>query len=241
MMAGRPDVQEVRDCSKISWEAALSILARTWAKKCLLDTKMIGPVLSASARSHQWRVALALLGIPMKSPPGEIAFNSVANACEKSGEWQQTIAVVATMSDIRLATDSFSYCTMMSALCKGQKWKEVLLVYKQLEEKGIEKNTILCGAAINACAKGHLWNMASKLLASMADEQIQRSLVTFSSVISAFSASACWTRALEILQEMERKSLVYPDQIAFSALIAACGNASQWKEAGHMSRRCRML
>ena len=38
---------------------------------------MIGPVLSASARSHQWRVALALLGIPMTSPPGEIAFNSV--------------------------------------------------------------------------------------------------------------------------------------------------------------------
>ena len=132
------------------------------------------------------------------------------------------------MSELRLAADSFAYCTMMSAFAKVHKWSEVLLLQDQLENANIEKNTILCSAAINACAKGSLWSLAVNFLASMEEDQIQTNLVTFSSAISACERGE-WTWALELLEKMSEKVL-WPDAIAFSAGISACGKADQWEE-----------
>eukprot|EP00435_Cladocopium_sp_Y103_P002883 s5176_g1.t1 len=227
-MAGGPDLAEqIRQSSKRSWKAALELLVGELSRQPV-DLRLVGPVLSACARqAAPWPIALALL--EASSCPGPIAYNSVANACERSGHWQQALAVVAHMGSIRLELDSFSFCTQMCSLAAGQMWSEALQLERRLRELGVERNTIICSAAINACAKAGQWRCGLQLLDTMVEEEIPRTTVTFSSAISACAAGA-WMVALSLLGDM-RKDQVFADTIVFSAAMSACEKAGQWTAA----------
>ena len=74
-------------------------------------------------------------------PPHPVFWNASlqANACERAGNWQQSIAVLVRMGLMQLELDSFSFCTMMGAFAAGQKWREAIRLQQQLTKQSVAR------------------------------------------------------------------------------------------------------
>ncbi|CAJ1460943.1 unnamed protein product, partial [Effrenium voratum] len=111
--------------------------------------------------SDQWPTALEFLSFRTErfGTADSGAFNSAINACEKAGQWQAALWLLASMEAARLA-DEISYNAGISACSKGSQWETALALLATMPYVEIQPTVITLNSATTACEKAGCWQHA---------------------------------------------------------------------------------
>ncbi|CAJ1431699.1 unnamed protein product [Effrenium voratum] len=214
------------------WQAGLQLFN---AMRCVAlepsDITFLTAISICEAAPHisdQWPTALEFLSFRTErfGTADSGAFNSAINACEKAGQWQAALWLLASMEAARLA-DEISYNAGISACSKGSQWETALALLATMPYVEIQPTVITLNSATTACEKAGCWQHALALLlaaGSLADA------VSWSAAISACEKAGQWLQALELLAAMT----VSPNVITHNAAISACEKGRQWPRALHL-------
>ncbi|CAK0901538.1 unnamed protein product [Prorocentrum cordatum] len=100
--------------------------------------------------------------------PMTISFSAGISACEKSGRWQQALALLSEIWKGKLEPNViFSYSAGISACEAGGQWQRALALVSQMREAKLEPDVISYNAGISACESGKQWPWALALLSEM--------------------------------------------------------------------------
>merc|ERR1739841_325877 len=85
--------------------------------------------------------------------PDVISYSAAISACEKGGQWQVALGLLATMQEAALVPNVISYSAAISACEKCGQWQEALGLLATMQEADLVPNVISYNAAISACEK----------------------------------------------------------------------------------------
>ncbi|CAE8596114.1 unnamed protein product [Polarella glacialis] len=166
----------------------------------------------------------------MKCNPNVVSYSSAISACEKGGQWQLAMELLAEMPEKRISPNEVSYNAAISACEKGREWQLALGLLAQMSEVKVAPNRISFHAAISACGKASYWQMAVGLLCRMPQLMVLPNEISYNAAITACGKGSQWHIALELLNEMPARALT-PDDVSFNAAISACEKAREWQRA----------
>ena len=199
--------------SVVSYSTALSALSRK-------------PSLAASQRAVDLLAAMRAEGVR----PNAHTYGAAALAHGASGAWESALQLLSDMDRDRVVPTGVVLCNVLNACAVGGAYKPALAVLRGMRARyDIEPDAACVNAAIKACARGGEWRSAVELLESLGVHATERSYL---STLSALANCARWREALDMLKLMhaeEEKPI--PSVRCYTAAIAACGAAKQWKEA----------
>ncbi|CAE7947631.1 unnamed protein product [Symbiodinium sp. KB8] len=188
-------------------------------------------LLSALARKGYWNVAGQVLWHMIEESLEVNVFHcsSVISACEKSGNWRLSLALLAQMSELKIVPNQISYSAAATTCAKGN-WPAALLLIYSMVGRRLPRDQVSWNAAIDAC-RGADWELAVRMLFDMPRTRVAQDSVSFGSAISACERGSAWEMVLHLLVLM-RQAQVRLNDISCSAAISACGHKGhQWKVA----------
>eukprot|EP00439_Symbiodinium_sp_Y106_P080062 s740_g18.t2 len=150
---------------------------------------------------------------------------NVAMSARKSRDlwaWAAAVQVFHRMQQEGVLPSIVSFNQLISWL--SARWQRALgaLSDGALKEAECRPRSTL-NAAMSACARRRLWTEALELLMPWPDQ-----------VSCGAALSACdeqWQTALMLLSSLPTQIRLYPDVIAYTSLIRACGSCQQWQMA----------
>lgn len=77
-----------------------------------------------------WRWQRALFLLHSEDEKDLTGFNSAISACQRRGEWQLALSLMAEAWDAELQLDEISYNAAMAACGKGQEWQMALELFQ---------------------------------------------------------------------------------------------------------------
>ena len=81
-----------------------------------------------------------------------ITHNVAISACEKAGQWEPALSLLAKLEDSGLVPDVVTYGASISACEKATQWPQALHLLEEAEAAD-RVNIIIVSAAISACEK----------------------------------------------------------------------------------------
>eukprot|EP00435_Cladocopium_sp_Y103_P006668 s65_g2.t1 len=230
------------------WELALALFEHMHRESIQRDHVSYNAAMAACG----WREAVALLSAHHQ--PDAASFGACISACEKSGEWQAAIFLLACMSAALVPMTAVTVAAAISACEKCVQWTMALQIFAEAAVT-MQLDVVSYNAAIAACEKGSCWEAALTFLRRLTMTSFQPTVVTLSSVISSCAKArrwseamellgkapiwepvACgaamrscvhdWTRVLQLYHQMTL-ALVYKDADIYSTATTACARAGQ--------------
>ncbi|CAJ1417026.1 unnamed protein product [Effrenium voratum] len=237
------------------WQPSLEILTEMQRKAVERTVISLASAISACGAGH-WQRAVALLRSCPCLQPNVIACNAAISACEKQGQWQQAIGLLAEMELLRLQEDVISHNAVISACEKGGLWERALAVLARMRSRRVRATEVTRSAVVSACATARRWREALWALRALRprrgshDFEASANAANAANAASAANAanaatnagiSACaraWDSALQLLRHMPAEAL-QPDLVSFNAALSAC----RWRQIVDLlaSIRCRGL
>eukprot|EP00930_Biecheleria_cincta_P013433 TRINITY_DN11972_c7_g1_i1.p1 TRINITY_DN11972_c7_g1~~TRINITY_DN11972_c7_g1_i1.p1 ORF type:complete len:332 (-),score=69.50 TRINITY_DN11972_c7_g1_i1:21-1016(-) len=156
-----------------------------------------------------------------------IVYSACISACEKGGQWQHAIALLAEMAGFAVQRNSISYNATVSACEKAGQWERALVLVAEMKSGSVESCHITYNACIAACDQAGQWEHAMGLLAEMAFGRLQRCVITYNACVEACHKGSHWDLALGLLAEMQERK-VHRNSVTRNAAISACEKSQQW-------------
>ncbi|CAE7242009.1 unnamed protein product [Symbiodinium sp. CCMP2592] len=155
--------------------------------------------------------------------------SAVISACEKSGNWRLSLALLAQMSELKIVPNQISYSAAATTCAKGN-WPAALLLIYSMAGRRLPPDQVSWNAAIDACRAAD-WQLAVHMLFDMPRTRVAQDSVSFGSAISACERGSAWEMVLQLLAMMKQVKVRLND-ISCSAAISACGHKGhQWRVA----------
>jgi pentatricopeptide repeat protein len=80
-----------------------------------------------------------------------ITYNATISACEKGGQWETAVDLLAEMRARGIEPDVITYSATISACEKGGQWEKAVELFEEMRARGIVPNVITYNATIEAC------------------------------------------------------------------------------------------
>ncbi|CAL1129066.1 unnamed protein product [Cladocopium goreaui] len=174
------------------WQLALALFEQMQRESIQRDHVSYNAAIAACG----WREAVALLSEHHK--PDAASFGACISACEKSGEWQAAIFLLACMSAALVPMTAVTVAAAISACEKCVQWTMALQIFAEAATT-MQLDVVSYNAAIAACEKGSCWEAALTFMRRLPTASFQATAVTFSSVISSCAKSSRWREVMELL------------------------------------------
>ena len=209
----RNDAHEGAWPSVVSYSTVLSALGRR-------------PSLYASPKALELMTMMRADGVR----PNAQTYGASVLAHGASGAWEAALEVLRIMDAEGVKPTDVVLCNILNACATGGAWQPALALVRGMEARyGISPDVACINAAIKACARGCEWRNAIMLLKSLGSRASERSYI---SALSALANGGRWSEALDLLKSMHAdETSPIPSVRCYTAAIAACGMAKQWKEA----------
>eukprot|EP00435_Cladocopium_sp_Y103_P041186 s1062_g11.t1 len=178
-----------------------------------------------------WRLSLAvldeLLCDGLLADPFSFSAN---NACEASGEWQQTQHLLRRLPTRQIRMNVVAFNSTVSTLDKSSEWQSAQFLLCVLRSKLTQAETTTFNAATSACQKSGKWQNAQAMLAELQARDIPSDVITYSSVISATEEGSQWRQVQSLMREVQYVSF-HANLVVFNAAISACARAGRTRLA----------
>ncbi|CAK0892995.1 unnamed protein product [Prorocentrum cordatum] len=157
-----------------------------------------------------------------------LSYSAGISACERGEQWQQALALLSEMSEVKLEPDAISYSAGVSACEKGEQWQRALALLSEMREAKLKPpyqlqcwdQRVREGRAVAAGAGAAERDGGGEAGARL----------SYNAGISACEKGEQWQRALVLLSEMWKAKLKR-NVISYNAGISACEKGEQWQRA----------
>ncbi|CAE8714583.1 unnamed protein product, partial [Polarella glacialis] len=224
------------------WSQALSLFARLLEEpQPAVDLVVFNTALGASSASNHWPRTLALLKEmrrgrstaslasdgpsgprPLPSPDAA-SFNAALSSCERAGQSDRCLGLMATMLADRLSPDIASYSSAIRASSRFGNWEEALALLCVAQLRSVSTDIAAFSAAVTACEKGWQWEHAIALLCLASRSAVRPDLASRNAAISACEKCAQWERCLVLLDQRTFRDAV--DAVGAHAAATGCARA----------------
>ncbi|CAJ1396391.1 unnamed protein product [Effrenium voratum] len=220
----RPDVITFSTISLESWPAAMALLQHTQAQQLQLDRQLFGSI----SRALPWqRGAAALSALAWRHLAADGANRATAlGAAAKATCWEWCLG--------RLGRVGISgHNTVLSAL-RGR-WALALDRVRWMETRALRPDQVSRNVLSNALPRWRLALFHADLEAYSGAGAPWRHSLALLARGAGLVPAAPWRRALQLWA-----CRLQPEQVAFSALLSACGSAGQWPTARGLLAAARL-
>ncbi|CAL1134379.1 unnamed protein product [Cladocopium goreaui] len=161
-----------------------------------------------------------------------ITYNSVLNACEKSGQWNSALRIF-TQALQHFKVDAFSYSAAISACDsallylggeKGLAWTRALHLEQSMAP--VPQNLLCYNGTLSACEKSSHWEFALHSFLQHINRPLKVDGFTLNALLGALARGSQWRWALWILQGQLR----WANIISYNTAMLACVESEQWNQ-----------
>eukprot|EP00435_Cladocopium_sp_Y103_P025163 s1174_g6.t1 len=203
------------------WSWGFHLLSRLSMALLRADIIMQNTVISAMG-ADQWWLATSLLERLLYNCT-LITYNSVLNACEKSGQWNRALRVF-TQALEHFKVDAFSYSAAVSACEKGLAWTRALHLEQSMAP--VPQNLLCYNGTLSACEKSSHWEFALHSFLQRINRPLKVDGFTLNALLGALARGSQWRWALQLLQQGQR--LRWSNLISYNTAMLACVESEQW-------------
>eukprot|EP00439_Symbiodinium_sp_Y106_P074543 s1769_g14.t1 len=223
------------------WQGAASIFRDLWDRGILPDSISFGILLSAHMMEYSWKRSAAILSTMFGAnlPANQICLHSAAMSSVASGQWQAALTFLVSPFAGFSRRDQTSFNGLILCCERGGLWTSATWLLSKLAAWRCAPDDFGATSCITACGKRMEWKTAMAILDSPAGVSIDT--VMCNAALDAYSRMGKWFWASTLFQKMcsVRSSVVEPDEISSSTLLAACETASLWKPQLDILSLCR--
>ncbi|OLP83677.1 DNA ligase [Symbiodinium microadriaticum] len=226
--------QDLSACARqVQWTAAIQIFHEVGKLNLQGSAGTHSAAVNACGKAKIWERALQLWAASAFRRSNIFVHGAGMGSMEKMGRWQDALAMLKHLGELRLQANVVTACTAMSSCVKGTHWRGTLLVMDRFMEHRLEPNVVMYTAAISACEFESCWKAALHLLHQLKATKVQANAHTYSAVMVACETGGQWQRALMLLSEVEQ-SRIEADAVIYNATISACGESGPWSAVVHL-------
>ncbi|CAK9057591.1 Putative pentatricopeptide repeat-containing protein At1g12700 [Durusdinium trenchii] len=179
-------------------------------------------------KRDQWLEACLLLHglIEVELRPDVISFNSLINACGRSGEWHMAHFFLEQLGPWRLQCDVVGYSSLVTSCERGRQWRRALGLLRQSPSASLRCPVVTYNATLSAlggaAAPGALWRRAVQVLRELEGHAVRAQVISFNSVINAVHR---WEHALDLLTLPPQRAL-RPSAVSYGSAADRCAAGS---------------
>ena len=152
--------------------------------------------------------------------PGDLILqNSLIAACQKAGQWQRALQLLAELTIKTLQPTVVSYNAAISACATV--WQIAMMLAHRTD---LQRDVITFNAAMSSLDQDLQWQWAFHLFLSLKWNGLLPSVVTCS---IAMSVGHHWEVALQFLETADLHASLRADVVMYSAGINACGKCKE--------------
>lgn len=201
------------------WPLALEIIRSMRAKGTAPNDRSYALALRACARGQQCGAVLQLIDSMTADALGPSVYcMSVAmDACEKAGEWEQTLRLFRAVKTPNL----ISFTTAMKACGRGGQSDTVVELLDQMVALDVKPDLWCFNGAIAAVAIGPKPAEAAALFTRLLDSGIRPNVLTFGCVLCAYEKAGMHAEAFALLGEMRQNFRVKPTLQCYTSVMQA--------------------
>ncbi len=222
------------------------------------DTYTFSAAITACERSMEWQKALNLFDsmADQDVKANVVTLNAVLNACVKGRKWRVAMEKLAQAREMGIPPDAISYSSVITALGDAGRLDVALKLFDSMDEDG--GRALLTAFAEKMSAMKPRPLLARKLVIDGVQAirwgPVWKDTGAYNAIITACERNGEFQKALNHLHMMVKnyyngnsnnaavtnsknnkkwgqRKFAKPDSKSFSAAIAACGNAGEWKKA----------
>ena len=180
-----------------------------------------------------------------------VTMNSATNMCQKSGQWTVALSMSSKLQQSKLAVDSTSFTSVLTAIDHWSQCLECLEQHKVavLATKGQRNtdeekshlgqmgtySTIILNSALSSLATAwrHTLQLTQQTL--FGEFGCSADTITLNTAASACANAIHWEHALMLLnfkRDVSRRfSTLQPDVFTYNTVLSACEKGQQWERA----------
>merc|ERR1719327_2017561 len=190
-----------------------------------LNAVLYCSVLKGFAREKKmervWAVYEEMLGRQVEV--SVVAFNTIVDACARSGRMDQVPRVRAAMSKGGVRPNLITYSAMLKGHCRvGDIQTGFDLIRQMKKEDGLIPDEIMYNTLLDCCVRGNLMDEGLRLVEEMQHEGVKPSNYTLSILVKMMSRSWNLDGAFAIVEDISKKHHFRPNVHVYTNLILAC-------------------
>jgi len=168
-----------------------------------------------------WAVYEEMLGRQVEV--SVVAFNTIVDACARSGRMDQVPRVRAAMSKGGVRPNLITYSAMLKGYCRvGDIQTGFDLIRQMKKEDGLIPDEIMYNTLLDCCVRGNLMDEGLRLVEEMQHEGVKPSNYTLSILVKMMSRSRNLDGAFAIVEDISKKHHFRPNVHVYTNLILAC-------------------
>ncbi|CAE6909993.1 unnamed protein product [Symbiodinium sp. CCMP2592] len=218
-------------CAKAgSWQLALSLVEQMDAEQMKVGVVAWTSALTACARSSAWRMALCFFERAVRACTVDAALYSAGiSACEKGGQWQKALDLLAEMPESGVTPNIISYNAAISACAGCARWQRASALFDAACAAGPTPTVVSYSAILSACQQPAKWQCAVGTFWRCKSES-EPDIIAGNSLVAALEGGARWSEALQVLGSLASAGLLL-DRFGANAALSAAAKASTWQKS----------
>ncbi|PON31618.1 Pentatricopeptide repeat, partial [Trema orientale] len=209
--------------------AAASLLQNLHKDGFVLDVYAYTSLITAYVSNGRFREAVMVFN-KMEGEgcqPTLITYNVILNVYGKMGmPWNKIIALLDGMKRAGVASDSYTYNTLISCCRRGALYEEAVKVFEEMKLAGFTPDKVTYNALLDVYGKSRRPKEAMEVLREMEANGFSPSIVSYNSLISAYSKDGLLEEAMALKTEMVERG-IKPDVFTFTTLLSGFEKAGK--------------
>ena len=154
------------------WKLALRLLVESRALGVAPDAISYSSVIIACGYAKECGTAKRIFDSIQGAVRDAGTYNAMLTAYERSGEWNEALALFRQMNDSSCLPDSKSYNIVIAACGQARQWQECLDLYADMQTKGVPRDAVIYNTVIAALQNAGQWSQARELLQTEAERGV---------------------------------------------------------------------
>ncbi|CAE6971761.1 MRL1 [Symbiodinium natans] len=227
----------IASCDR-EWQQALQVLATMQVRGPAPNFVVFSAAIGVCSNASVWVAALALLEDLRCRKLQAGAIPSVISSCERSGQWQRALHILAAYRDMGFHEDLASLNAALSSCAEGQRWQVAVELFRGMQAQTMQPDIISVSALTTSFGTSR-WECALAL-GRLTRDRLESNVVSAGAAIAACQRGSQWEIALGSLQRMPQTAL-RPNAGACNAGLGAAerGARVSWDQALGLQQQLR--
>ncbi|XP_047338036.1 pentatricopeptide repeat-containing protein At5g46100 [Impatiens glandulifera] len=221
---------------------AIRIFQKMKEFDCEPTEKSYTTVLSILVDENQTKMALRFYKYMKQTgiKTNIVSLNVLIKAlCKDRGTMEAALQVFNEMPIRGFNPDSYTYGTLINALCKYGNVIEAKKLFKEMDSKGCSPSVVTYTSLINGLSQSDNPNESIELLEEMKSKGIEPNVFTYSAFMDGLCKNGRTSHALKVFEEMRSKN-IKPNMVTYSTLLNGLCKEGKLQEAVEILDRMKL-
>lgn len=213
-------------------EEAVALLEK-WRTTVPPNTVMYSTIIKGFANRRQAARAMEMWK-EMKEAKVEmnvVVFNVLVDAQARVGAMDDVSAVVESMLECGITPDVITYSTIVKGYCVKGDLDKAFEVFRSMQQNGMAADSIIYNTMLDGCTRHNRMDLADLVLEDFEKYKIKPSNFTLGILVKMHGRRGQLDKAFQVLEELPRRHGLQPNTQVKAALMSACLNNQDVKQA----------